>query len=212
MIYLTPPTTSVIERIVDNPQFGAIITPDSDRPALYNLAQFQHWGADNGCFSATFRFDDTRYMYWLLSLRSFASTCLFATAPDVVGNHEKTWERSKPWLGAIRVLGFPAAFVAQDGFNGGQGVDWEMIDVLFVGGTTSYKLGDEARKAIRKAQELGKKVHVGRVNSKRRVEIFNSLKVDSIDGTFLIFGPNTNFPKLERWVKSANNYRQEVFF
>lgn len=212
MIYLTPPTTSVIERIVNNPHIGAIITPDSDRPALYNLSHFRHWGADNGCFSSTSRFDDIRYMYWLLSLRSFASNCLFATAPDVVGNHGKTWERSKPWLGAIRVLGFPAAFVAQDGFDGDQGVDWAMIDVLFVGGTTSYKLGDQARQAIRKAQDLGKKVHVGRVNSKRRVEIFNSLKVDSIDGTFLIFGPDTNLPALERWMHSANNYRQEVFF
>ena len=87
-----------------------------------------------------------------------------------------------------------------------------MIDVLFVGGTTEYKLGEQAVSAIRKAQELGKKVHVGRVNSKKRVEIFNSLKVDSVDGTYLIFGPDTNFPNLERWMKSANDYRQEVFF
>lgn len=212
MIYLTPPTTSVIERIVSSPYLGAIITPDSDRPALYDLARFRCWGADNGCFSATTRFDDIRYIYWLLSLRSNAGSCLFATAPDVVGNHEKTWERSKPWLGTIKTLGFPAAFVAQDGFDGSQPVDWAMIDVLFVGGTTEYKLGEQAVSAIRKAQELGKKVHVGRVNSKKRVEIFNSLKVDSIDGTYLIFGPDTNFPNLERWMKSANDYRQEVFF
>lgn len=212
MIYLTPPTTSAIGRIINHPHLGAIITPDSDRPSLYDLSSFRCWGADNGCFSTTSRFDDLRYMYWLLSLRNNVSNCLFATAPDVVGDHEKTWIRSKPWLGTIKTIGFPAGFVAQDGFDGGQVVDWEMIDVLFVGGTTSYKLGQDARTAIQKAQSLGKKVHVGRVNSRRRVEIFNSLKVDSIDGTFLIFGPDTNFPKLERWMNSANNYRQEVLF
>ncbi len=36
-------------------------------------------------------------------------------APDVLGDAEATWQRSRPWLGLVRELAIPAALLAQNG-------------------------------------------------------------------------------------------------
>jgi len=97
-------------------------------------------------------------------------------------------------------VGFPAALVAQDGFCQ-QIVDWEAFDVLFVGGTTEFKMSAAAEMAITLAKLADKPVHVGRVNSQKRYDHFKKLGVESVDGTFVKFGPDINIPKLLKWVE-----------
>ena len=95
------------------------------------------WAADNGCFGAGYP-GDAAWLAWLAS--QDPDGCLFATAPDVVGDAEATLTRSAPFLPRIRALGYPAALVAQDGLT----IDacpWADIDALFIGGTTAWKLG-----------------------------------------------------------------------
>lgn len=81
-----------------------------------------------------------------------------------------------------RPSGLPAAFVAQDGLRFDD-VPWRYIACLFVGGSTEFKLGPIAREAIGIAQSGGLLVHVGRVNSYRRLRRFRELDVDSVDGS-----------------------------
>jgi hypothetical protein len=85
----------------------------------------------------------------------FTSRCLFATAPDVVGDAQATLRRAY-MLGWIRYAGLPAALVAQDGLEH-LATPWDDFDALFLGGSTAWKLGPAARalSARRKAAASG---------------------------------------------------------
>ncbi|MGH9823884.1 MAG: hypothetical protein ACREDR_11615, partial [Blastocatellia bacterium] len=96
------------------------------------------WAADNGCFTDP-NLNVSAYLAWLQRLQRWQETCLFATAPDVVGDCEQTWERSRPVLPANRKLGYAAALVAQDGIED-KAIPWDAFDCLFVGGSTEWKL------------------------------------------------------------------------
>lgn len=156
------------------------------------------WCADNGCFNDA-KFSLERWWKFLQDNAHAAGDCLFATAPDVVGDHEATLKRSRPWLERIRELGYPVAFVAQDGAGPGN-MPWDEFDVLFIGGTTEFKLGANARVLVKHAKRLGKWVHMGRVNSSKRLRYAKFIGCDSVDGTYLKWGPDVNLPKLLGWV------------
>lgn len=160
------------------------------------------WVADNGCFGKGF--DEQRWWRWLQDNAHAAAGCVFAVAPDVVGDAEATLERSRPWLPKIRALGYPAAFVLQDGQQD-LPVPWDEFDVAFIGGSTGWKLGPHARSLTVEAQRRGKHVHMGRVNSLRRYRYAEAIGCDSVDGTFLTFGPEINLPRLMRWVDELHN-------
>lgn len=157
------------------------------------------WCADNGCFSDAFNEDK----WWAWLQKQDPADCLFAVAPDVVGDAAATLLRSAPWLPRIRALGFPAAFVAQDGLEK-LTVPWDDFDVLFIGGTTGWKLGPHARALVAEAKARGKWVHMGRVNSQRRYSYARHIGCDSADGTYLAFGPDVNLPAVLSWARSAN--------
>lgn len=157
------------------------------------------WCADNGCYGKGWPGYDG-WLKWLRRKADGVADCLFATAPDVVGDAQATLERSRPWLPVIRDIGYPAALVAQDGLELCH-VPWDEFDVLFIGGTTEWKLGPEARALIGEAIHRGKRVHAGRVNSGKRYRYFKELGCHSADGTFLTFGPKVNYPKLRKWIE-----------
>lgn len=156
--------------------------------------------ADNGAFGKGYPGDDG-WWRWLSTLP--ADRCRFAVAPDVVGDAEATMKSSLPWLPKIRSLGIPAAFVAQDGAET-VGVPWDEFDVLFIGGSTEWKLGEHARALVSEAKSRGKDVHMGRVNSAKRMRYANSIGCDSADGTFIVFGPDVNLPKVLGWLREIN--------
>jgi hypothetical protein len=124
------------------------------------------WAADNGCFGSGYP-GDAGWLRWLERLAEHAGRCLFATAPDVVGHAAATLARSAPHLPTIRGLGYPAALVAQDGLEE-LGVPWATFDVLFIGGSTAWKLGPGAAGLVGEARQRGKPVHMGRVNTRQR--------------------------------------------
>lgn len=155
------------------------------------------WGADNGCFGKNY-VGDTAWLAWLTKMADHAARCLWATAPDVVADAQATLARSSPHLPTIRALGYPAALVAQDGLED-LTVPWDMFDVLFIGGSTDWKLSQLAGGLVGEAKRRGKWVHMGRVNSRRRWTYAESIGCDSVDGTFLAFGPDVNLPRLVGW-------------
>jgi hypothetical protein len=175
-----------------HPGLGFILTPDRWGR---NPPKGAIFAADNACFSSPARYSDDRYLRFLAPL---SKDCLFATAPDVVGDHQATIERSIPMLGRIRAAGFKSAFCAQDGWEE-KTTPWDDFDVLFVGGTTEFKFKG-GRAAVHAAQRHGKRTHMGRVNSLDRLAAAAAIGCDSADGTFLRFGPNTNTVRLFAWL------------
>lgn len=146
----------------------------------------QPWAADNGRFGSPQDYTDDGYLAWLASMP--VESCLFATSPDVVGDAAATLAMSAPMLPRIRRLGYRVALVAQDGLET-LSVPWDAFDALFIGGTTGWKLGDAAASIAREAGERGKWVHMGRVNSLRRMRYAESIGCDSADGTVLKHDP-----------------------
>lgn len=157
------------------------------------------WGADNGRFSKPERYTDAGYLAWLGRLSPYRARCLFATAPDVVGDARATLALSAPLLPRIRALGYPAALVAQDGLED-LDVPWDAIDCLFVGGTTDWKLSPAAYGLAREAEERGKWTHMGRCNSLRRLRAATTGRYRSADGTQTAFRPDQTGPQMAGWL------------
>ncbi|MEV0003459.1 hypothetical protein AB0H28_14390 [Micromonospora sp. NPDC050980] len=162
------------------------------------------WCADNGCFNPDRYPGDAAYLRWLSRRADRANRCAFATAPDVVADATATLRRSEPMLGEIRAAGYPAALVAQDGLEA-FAVPWHAIDALFIGGSTAWKLGPDAAHLAGQARRRGLWVHMGRVNSLRRLRHATAIGCHSADGTHLAFGPDQNLPKLLGWLQTVND-------
>lgn len=192
-MYLANPCGPSVVDAMQAGRLGFIDTPaqGNKRPAGVT------WCADNGCFGKGYPGDD-KWLGWLEKNAYAAKDCLFATAPDVVGDAAATLTRSTPFLPKIRALGYPAALVAQDGLEH-LDIPWEAFDVLFIGGSTEWKLGPAARELVRQAKQHGKQVHMGRVNSERRYRYAHEIGCDTADGTYLTFGPDVNLPRLLAW-------------
>lgn len=156
--------------------------------------------ADNGCFGKGYPGDDA-WRDWVAALP--LDRCDFVVAPDVVGDAAATLLRSEPHLEWLERIGAPRAFVAQDGAEI-VGVPWGMFDVLFIGGSTEWKLGPEARDLVAEAKRFGKSVHMGRVNSRTRLRYAAAIGCDSADGTYIAFGPDRNLPRVLAWLDEIN--------
>ena len=156
MLYFANPTSSrQVHDAMATGTLGFIDTPLQGNRRPEGVT----WVADNGCFNDK-TFNEQKWWAWLQSNAHAAGSCLFATAPDVVGDAAATITRSGPWLAKIRELGYPAAFVAQDGQEH-LPVPWDDFDALFIGGSTEWKLGAAARRLVSDAKARGKHVHMG---------------------------------------------------
>lgn len=196
VLYLSPLSGEL--KMLKHPLLGCMVTPDNDRGIPAGMA----WAADNACYSRGDSFDLGRYLAWLERSKHDRSRCLFATAPDVVGDAAATLRRSAPVLPLIRALGYPPAYVAQDGFDPDT-VPWGAFDALFIGGTTAWKRAEDGGyAAIREGKRRGKYVHVGRVNGGPFFRNLAAVGADSADGTGLARNPGQNWPRVRRWLDS----------
>lgn len=193
MLYLANPTSPKVREAMRNGLVGMMCTPAQGN----RLEPGVTWAADNGCFGKGYPGDEA-WMKWLHRMSANVEHCLFATAPDVIGDAAATLKRSAPWLPLIRALGYPAALVAQDGLEH-LDVPWGAFDVLFIGGSTEWKLSAAARALVAEAKARGKKVHMGRVNSRRRWSYAEYLGCDWCDGTFMVFDRENGLERMTRW-------------
>lgn len=205
IVYLSGATSKARVQEQGERGIGLMLTPAIGYGPEY-LDKVPYWAADTGCFSQPEKFTLERYWRWLDRM-GHAETCLFATAPDVVGDAVKTWERSEPVLPLIRARGLKAALVAQDGLED-MVIDWDALDCLFIGGTTAWKLGRDAEWLVARAKALGKRVHMGRVNSATRLTYAASIGCDSADGTYMCYNPGPALAKMSSWLNQANGPRQ----
>lgn len=194
MLYIANPCGAKVIEAMHNRVLGFIDTPAQRRIRPEGII----WCADNGCFGKGYPGDE-KWLAWLAKNAHDAERCLFATAPDVVGDAVATLARSAPFLPKIREMGYPAALVAQDGLED-LDIPWDTFDALFIGGSTDWKLSEAVADLVGEAKRRGKYVHMGRVNSGKRFRYAESIGCDSVDGTFLTFGPDTNLPRLMKWL------------
>jgi hypothetical protein len=167
--------------------WGQLVTPYT-KPKIQND---RLWAMDNGAFND--KFNPRLWLQTIDEYRAHQDACLFVVAPDSYANCLETMDRYRFWAWQIKAMGWPVAFVAQDGQESHAMPEF---DALFIGGTTDWKLGNGAKRCIEEAQKRDKWTHVGRVNTGKRIRHFQLLGVDSIDGTALAFGVKKNF----RWI------------
>lgn len=210
--YLTGAHNEAVCAVAAEYQIGLLVQPGN----RYDLQvhRYPTWAGDNGAFTTKkggFDPEKFRAMLRRPALVAAAATCEFVVAPDklvvlpdgaVVGDAVGTLAQFPAWAEEIRAAGFPVAFVAQNGLEFMLDlVPWALVDVLFIGGSTEWKLSPAAKACVDRAKAEGKRTHMGRVNSYKRMVLAQSWAVDTADGTFLAFGPSKNLPRLLSWLE-----------
>jgi len=134
-------------------------------------------------------------------------------------------------LPVIRKMGLRVALAAQNGLTPDM-TPWDEFDVLFLGGVaeclpcewvkpaaergwkfcpkccrplTEWKTSEAAVILARAAAGHGKESHMGRVNGPERLAIAEAMGCSTADGTLLVFGPETNLPRVRNMLAKVNN-------
>lgn len=132
------------------------------------------YGLDNGCFKEFDRQDWER----LLS-QAEEDAPVFACLPDIVCDAQRTCELFTYFKAFTN--GIPRALVLQNGIEHAT-IPWDDLAAVFIGGDDAFKIDPVTFRAAKAAKMLGKWVHVGRVNTAKRVRDWVGI-ADSIDGS-----------------------------
>lgn len=155
---------------------GHLYSPGSERGPF----PFLPYALDNGAYIAFNHGTEWSEGEWRHMLRwsALSGQCpLWALVPDVVANREATLEKWERYASEIRAFGFRPALAIQDGMAFS---DIPSDDcVLFLGGSTEWK-----EDAIGPwCEKFPGRVHVGRVNTWRRLWKCYQAGAVSVDGT-----------------------------
>lgn len=171
---------------------GVLITPQNwNRMCQIPLP----WACDNSAFSKP---DDRKFWNMVIDAWGMSTFCppLWIAAPDIVGDAAQTrwlfdqWTRC--WEYELGFVPVELAYVLQNGQQIGD-VPWDQIVAVFVGGDDQFKLCDSVP-LIQHAKRLGKLIHMGRVNSQKRLRFAVAMGADTVDGTSF-----SRFP--DRWIE-----------
>ncbi len=195
MLLLVSGATSTIKPILADPHLGLLVTPRSGNSVDWIVSTCKPWAADNDAFK---KFDPPAFCR-MLSKIAGKPGCLFVACPDVVGDARLTADQFYTWHPVLKQLGLPVALVLQDG-QASIGVPWNMVDALFVGGSTEFKLGRVAASLVREGKARGKWIHCGRVNTRQRFRYAAFLGCDSCDGTAFSRFPAVKIPRAQAWL------------
>jgi hypothetical protein len=179
-----------IEMINAHPdRFGSILTPTNNRAYLPKCAGVI--GVDNGCFKG---FKEGAFWSLLDFCEGYRERIKFVAAPDVVADSDATFNLFSKWQPIIRDYQLPVALVLQDGLSV-DSIPWSEVQAIFVGGSTEYKMSRVVDRIIIEAKRRRKWVHVGRVSTRKRINHFRDVEVDSIDSV-----------AFSRWPRHINDF------
>lgn len=197
-----------------SPQFQRFLGDFVSPARRQHVGATDTWAADNGCFGD---FSEDKFRAMLDAAATAPVAPVFVTVPDVVGNHAATCERWHEWTHEFRARGLKRAFVLQNGIEDlapQEAIPWSLVDALFIGGNDEFKLGPWAREAMKVARRPrawgGKRIwlHMGRVNSVRRMRLAQAFGCDSCDGSGM-----ARFPiVLERMCRALAADEQPALF
>lgn len=183
MLLLVTKSQPEMERYA-HPHLGRLIQPRHTSSIERTAASGVPWAADNDCYQAL---DVAAYTAMLERIQGLPG-CLFVTCPDVVGDHEATLRQFRRHAPGLARRGLPIAFVLQDGCTINE-VPWWDVAAVFIGGSTEFKLSSRCEEIVRYAKALRRGymdpvwVHMGRVNSRKRIRYAQEIGCDSADGT-----------------------------
>lgn len=166
------------------------------------------WALDNGAwpaFAQGVEWDETAFVK---ALDRYGPGADFIVVPDVVGEREASLARTCSWLPKLLTrtdLGETRLLIAvQDGmaFDDIEPLLTDPRIGLFIGGGTEWKEAAIIPWGLW-AKSRGLYVHVGRVNTVRRIALCSAGLVDSIDGTSATRFANT-IPSLNNALRQSS--------
>jgi len=187
--------------------FG-IITAPNHRGIPAGIKAGLPWAADVGCLSGPAyvkKADIGKTLDWLAaSMMQYQSQCLFIAGFDVVGNAIDTLDAYQEFARYFSAGGWPLAYVVQ---NGAELLPIpEDVAAIFLGGDTEYKESMTAVSVIKRAQATGKHIHIGRVNWKRRYDLFSVLEGSE---NFTCDGTRTRYDGTEKTMRAWQGYESQ---
>jgi hypothetical protein len=187
-----------MKRLMETPcrdYLGVLLAPANRNAVTWPLSTGLPWAADNGCFH---RLDAGGFRRMVRRVAG-QPRLLWVCCPDVVADARATLDLFGEWQPELDAAGVPVALVGQDGLED-LPIAWERIACLFVGGTTSWKLSNAAGDLVTEAKARGKWCHMGRVNSRKRLEHALRIGCDSVDGTGFSRWGDRHLAKFCRWL------------
>lgn len=217
MMLLVSGATKTVMRLSLTHHFerlGVLLTPMNGNSVQSVINLGLPWAVDNSAYSG---FNPARFLRLLERITSRGGKPLWVCCPDVVGNAKATFEMfhgrvpkhsgGEPetihsWRERIKD-GFrlPVAYVLQDGQEAFEPPE---ADAYFIGGTDAWKLSRHSAMCAAWAKGRGKWLHMGRVNSRRRMVAAIDMGCDSVDGGSASRWPDTHMPKLLAWLKQLS--------
>jgi hypothetical protein len=145
------------------------------------------WAADNDAFSG---FSPKKYLKMLDLIAKAKKPPAFVTAPDVVCDHFASVDLLLRWLPELQQRNLPIGFVLQNGceaawdyhISRGEWFPWDEVDCFFIGGDTPFKFSPFIQKFTAFAS-CEKWIHMGRVNSVKRLRYAMRIGCHSCDGS-----------------------------
>lgn len=194
-------TTKTVRRLAAThaDRLGMLLTPNNRNSVDSVVSIGLPWCIDNGAYSG---FDEERFLRLVLRAAGQPGL-LWIVAPDVVADAAATLGRWSIWR--ERLAGMPLAFVGQDGQEERQLPD--DAQAFFIGGSTAWKLSRAAADLAMEAKRRGWWVHMGRVNSRKRIHYAISAGCDSIDGSSASMFGDKYIHKYCRWIRQRESER-----
>jgi hypothetical protein len=202
MLLLVPGCTPTLHRLSKTPagrgRLGHLVQPRAWNEPEELLATGLPFALDNDGFKG---FDWPRFRAMLDTWERHGP--LFITMPDMVGNAHATLTMTHGYGRMVDdAEGLtPFALVLQDGMEDLDCDFWfAQHSALFIGGSTRWKLSRACYDLVQHGRQLGKWVHMGRVNSFRRLRTAFEWGCDSVDGTGFTKAPDVLVPRFLRWL------------
>jgi hypothetical protein len=183
---------------------GHLITPANGNSVDTLVDTGLCWAVDNAAFSG---FDAGSFRR-LLQRIAEKSRCLFVVCPDVVADAKATIGLFSEWQEEVKATGQPIAFVLQDGQ---EDLPLPEADAYFIGGSTKWKLSQQAADLSQEAKARGAWLHMGRVNSLRRMDAAAEMGCDSIDGSSASRFGDIKIPLYLRWIRNIRREPRALF-
>lgn len=171
---------------------GWIMSPDGWRVP----PKYMPYALDNGAYK---HFNPDAFRSLLRKAQFCDHKPLFVVLPDVVADSAATLELWHQWKDEVQSYGYRLAFACQNGQEP-ENVPAEAY-ACFIGGDTRWKLNNAGRfKGVRRW------LHIGRVNTARRLAWAYRVGADSVDGTGYFRGDRSQVKALCHFIE---NRRQE---